>query len=72
MELFKFKLFRRKCKHDYEYRRTNKLQSDSMGYPLRLFVRTCTKCGKSEHMWIDVPLKELDEIKTGESVLINS
>lgn len=67
------KIFKRKykCTHDYNYTRTNKLQLDSMGYPLRLFVRTCVNCGKTEQLWIDVPVEECDEIKTGESVLIN-
>lgn len=63
-------LFKRKCKHDYEYQRTNKLQLDDMGYPLRLFNRKCLKCGIQEQLWIDVPVEELNELETGESVLI--
>lgn len=63
------KLF--KCKHKWELeKRSNMLQQDSMGYPLRLFVLKCSKCGESKQMWIDVDDKELEELKTGESVLV--
>jgi hypothetical protein len=41
-----------------------------MGYPLRLFICKCLKCGKYEQMWIDVNEKELEELKTGKSVLL--
>ena len=46
------------------------LQQDSMGYPLRLFIMKCSKCGESKQMWIDVATEKLEELKTGESVLI--
>ena len=63
------KLF--KCKHKWELgKRSNMLQQDSMGYPLRLFILKCSKCGESEQMWIDVGVEELEELKTGESVLV--
>ena len=65
------KLFKRKCNHKYKiYQRSNMLQQDSMGYPLRLFICRCEKCGKSKQMWIDVPVEQLEELKTGESVLV--
>jgi hypothetical protein len=41
-----------------------------MGYPLRLFIVKCSKCGKSDQHWIDVAKKELEELDTGESVLL--
>lgn len=66
------KLFNRNCNHDYQmHQRSNALQQDEMGYPLRLFIFKCSKCGKYKQMWIDVPVEELEELKTGQSVLIN-
>jgi hypothetical protein len=50
--------------------RSNVIQQDDMGYPLRLFICKCSKCGKSEQQWIDVNEKELEELKTGKSVLL--
>ena len=63
------KLF--KCKHKWEIKeRSNALQQDNMGYPLRLFICKCSKCNKIEHQWIDVPEKELEELKDGKSFLV--
>lgn len=67
------KLF--KCNHNWEiFKRSNALQLDDMGYPLRLFIYKCAKCGKSEQRWVDVPLEELagafDELKADKSVLV--
>ena len=69
MKIFGLK---RKCyHHDYNVsERSNILQVDDMGYPLRLFICKCSKCGHSEQQWIDVAIEELDELKTGESVLL--
>lgn len=61
-----------KCKN-HEWRvteRSNVIQQDEMGYPLRLCIIECKKCGKSEHRWIDVAEECLNEIDTGESVLL--
>ena len=33
--------------------RSNVIQFDDMGYPLRLFICECSRCGKSEQLWID-------------------
>ena len=33
--------------------RSNVIQYDDMGYPLRLFTCECEYCMKSEQMWID-------------------
>ena len=64
MRLFK-RLF--KCKHDYEVTEmTNVLQQDDKGYPLRLCIWKCTKCGKSEQVWLDVAEEALKELETGE------
>jgi hypothetical protein len=64
-------IFTRKCRHQWSvYKASNALQQDDMGYPLRLFIMKCDKCGASEHAWIDVAVEELDELKTGESVLV--
>ena len=60
-----------KCNHKQKAaERSNAIQQDSMGYPLRLFICKCSKCGKSEQMWIDVASEELLELKTGESVFV--
>lgn len=60
-----------KCSHDWRIsERSNVLQLDDMGYPLRLFICKCSKCGKSDQQWIDVAERELEELKTGESVLL--
>lgn len=61
----------KKCDHYWHVeRRSNILQQDEMGYPLRLFIMKCEICGKYKQMWIDVPEEELKELETGESVLI--
>ena len=62
-------LFR--CSHDWRItKRSNVLQLDEMGYPLRLFICKCSKCGKSDQQWIDVAEEELKELETGQSVLL--
>lgn len=64
-------LFNRKCEHDWKLtEKSNVLQQDDMGYPLRLCIWKCTKCGKSEQVWVDVSEEALKELKTGESVLL--
>lgn len=70
MELFS--IFKRKtCNHDWKVtERTNVLQQDDMGYPLRLCIWQCTKCGKSKQVWLDVAEEALKELETGESVLL--
>lgn len=60
-----------KCNHKWEItERSNALQQDDMGYPLRLFICKCSKCGKYDQQWIDVAEKELEELKTGKSFLL--
>lgn len=60
-----------KCSHNWmEYKRSNVIQQDSMGYPLRLFIFKCSKCGLCDQAWIDVNEEELEELKTGKSVLL--
>lgn len=63
------KLF--KCNHDWETtERSNVIQQDDMGYPLRLCIWECSKCGKSDQVWLDVSEEALKELETGESVLL--
>lgn len=60
-----------KCNHNWKVeKRSNAIQLDDMGYPLRLFIVRCSKCGKYDQHWIDVNEKELEELKTGKSVLL--
>jgi hypothetical protein len=59
------------CNHNWQIiERSNVIQQDDMGYPLRLCICKCSDCGKSEQMWIDVAEEELKELETGESVLL--
>ena len=68
MELFE-KLFG--CNHNWQIcERSNVIQQDEMGYPLRLCICKCSDCGKYDLMWIDVAEEALKELKTGESVLL--
>ena len=60
-----------KCNHTWVIdQRSNVIQQDSMGYPLRLFLCRCSKCNKSDQQWIDVDEDELEELETGQSVLL--
>lgn len=60
-----------KCKHRWKViERSNALQQDTMGYPLRLCILKCSKCGKSEQQWLDTSEDALNELKTGKSFLI--
>lgn len=60
-----FGLLKRKtCSHRWQITEiSNVLQTDDMGYPLRLCIERCMKCGKSHQVWIDVDKKELDNDK---------
>lgn len=64
-------LFSKRCSHKwFTDTRSNAIQLDDMGYPLRLFICKCQKCGEYEQMWLDVPVEEAEELKTGKSVLV--
>ena len=59
------------CNHDWGITEiSNVLQQDDMGYPLRLCIWGCSKCGKSDQIWLDVSEEALKELETGESVLL--
>lgn len=65
------RLFKNKCSHNWKVtERSNVLQQDDMGYPLRLCICECSKCGVSDQQWIDAAEEELKELETGESVLL--
>lgn len=67
----KLKRCETKCCHRFEVlKRSNVIQQDAMGYPLRLCIMQCLKCGKTEQAWLDVNESALKELKTGESVLL--
>lgn len=64
-------LFIKPCSHSFTtIMRSNALQVDGMGYPLRLFLCKCEKCGEIHQLWIDVPKEELKELDSGSSVLV--
>lgn len=65
MELFKCRSHKWRLTHI-----SNVLQQDSMGYPLRLCIVECSKCGKPDQIWMDVAEESLKELETGESVLL--
>lgn len=65
------KIFKKKCEHKWKVvERSNALQLDHMGYPLRLCLVKCENCGKWDQMWIDVPIEEFDEVKDEKSFLL--
>lgn len=69
MRLFGVRLFG--CNHDWKIEEwSNVLQQDDMGYPLRLFICKCRKCGKYDQQWIDVAEEALKELETDKSVLL--
>lgn len=60
-----------KCKHDWKaVKESNALQLDDMGYPLRLYIYRCSKCGKLEQKWMDVCVEQIEELRMGKSVLV--
>lgn len=59
------------CPHDYiVHKKSNVLQIDDAGYPLRLCICKCEKCGRFRQMWIDEPMAVLDEVDEGKAVLL--
>lgn len=59
------------CKHKFEVtERSNALQFDDMGYPLRLCIVKCAKCGKTEQQWLDTYENAHEEVKRGESFAV--
>lgn len=64
-------VFNRKCKHEWRITEaSNALQVDDMGYPLRLVIKVCSKCGISEQAWIDVGKESLTGLDDGRFVLV--
>lgn len=63
--------FKKKCNHDFEIKKySNVLQLDYIGYPLRLCICKCTKCGEYDQRWIDVNKSSLKQLDDGTSVLL--
>ena len=57
------KLFKKFCNHKWEIiQSSNVIQFDSMGYPLRLVIQECKKCGKSAQAWYDSIQKKDDVV----------
>ena len=57
--------------HDWKVtERSNIIQQDDMGYPLRLCIVTCKRCGKTEQHWLDTDISALDEVESGKTVLL--
>lgn len=53
-----------KCNHKNKtiVERSNVVQLDDMGYPLRLCISKCDKCGQTKQEWIDSTLRDDDAI----------
>lgn len=53
---------RNKCKeHKWQLKeRSNVIQFDTLGYPLRLCICQCEKCKKTKQMWLDSSKVEHD------------
>lgn len=53
-----------KCKHRNMSitERSNVVQPDDMGYPLRLCIVKCVKCGRTEHRWLDTIIQQDDVV----------
>lgn len=49
-------------KHNFNklYEKSNVIQYDDMGYPLRLYIMECD-CGMTDQQWIDVPTKSVTD-----------
>ena len=59
------------CKHTWlPIDRSNVLQLNYDGNPLRLYICKCVKCGTHEMRWVESDFEELKELETGESVLL--
>ena len=66
-------IFRRKrnCEHDWKIEwKSNVLQLDEIGYPLRLCICKCSKCRKSEQKWLIESTTSWGELDTKDSVLL--
>ena len=50
-----------KCQFNKIIERSNMIQYDEMGYPLRLCICQC-KCGKTDQQWIDTN-KESNDVE---------
>lgn len=65
------RLFKKVCSHEYKItKRSNAMQQDEMGYPLRLCICQCAKCGQSAQQWLDTDESALEEVKSGKSFLV--
>lgn len=58
MNLFK-KLFHRHKFNKVAYR-SNVIQGDDMGYPLRLYITEC-ECGMTDQQWMDVSIESVTD-----------
>ena len=50
------------CSHDWfitEY--SNAIQLDDMGYPLRLVIGKCDKCGDFNQFWVDIAESDIED-----------
>ena len=59
------------CKHprSVPVAKSNVIQLDQSGFPMRLETMECQICHKRYFTWIDIKKSELDELSTGKSVL---
>ena len=50
------------CSHDWFITKySNAIQLDDMGYPLRLAIAKCAKCGNFNQFWIDTAESDIKD-----------
>lgn len=65
------RLFKKICDHQWKvYKKSNVLQLDEIGWPLRLCICECSKCGTYDQKWLIASLTDMDKLQTGELVLL--
>lgn len=55
------------CLHEWRITHvSNAVQFDSTGYPMRLVIERCYRCGKSEQAWRGDGSSVADQLKNGD------
>lgn len=70
--MFRMKKSKPSCGEDHHYvkicQRSNIIQYSSDGYPLRLCIYECDKCGKRGMIWVDTVATNTDHVLTWENI----
>lgn len=73
LDAFKRKILKKHCLHRFIMEeRSNAIQFDDIGYPLRLCICRCSKCGITEQKWLVDTQEDIQkEIESGKSFVLN-